>query len=419
MLHKRFSSIFVVWLCSLTIAWAETSSPSTFGGFTQHLDPRTWPFIPIPEVDTDPNGGTTVGLLPVFLFVDDQKQIYRIINGDITKNTTLGVGASFQILSYPSDDTQWSTTFGFTEHIQRSVDLRYSTGLRRDRWWSFDAQFLFDRDPSMRFFGFGNHSHTNSESNYTLEQTLAKARFGVNFSPALQLALDLSPRLVHVQRGGFTSLPFTGTQFPRLKGLHGDQNEFPVRLFLSYDTRNSLNVPTQGTLLSLWGGITDRSFLSSVSYSLVGFELRHYIPLTQRVTFAGHVSTRYMPVGRQAPFWALSQLGGDRSVVGERQPLRGYGAGRFVDRNMFAANMELRTRVWDLDLFETHVILELAPFLDVGRVFHDIDTNPLSALHPVGGLGFRGIAEPFVVGYVDIGYGSEGVAFFSGVNYPF
>jgi hypothetical protein len=48
-----------------------------------------------------------------------------------------------------------------------------------------------------------------------------------------------------------------------------------------------------------------------------------------------------------------------------------------------------------------------------------MDENPLSGLHPVGGVGFRGIATPFVVGYVDIGYGNEGVAFFSGVNYPF
>jgi hypothetical protein len=48
-----------------------------------------------------------------------------------------------------------------------------------------------------------------------------------------------------------------------------------------------------------------------------------------------------------------------------------------------------------------------------------VDENRLSGLHPVGGVGFRGIATPFVVGYVDIGYGSEGVAFFSGVNYPF
>jgi hypothetical protein len=37
----------------------------------------------------------------------------------------------------------------------------------------------------------------------------------------------------------------------------------------------------------------------------------------------------------------------------------------------------------------------------------------------VGGIGFRGVARPFVVGYVDIGYGSEGVAVFTGLNYPF
>ena len=34
-------------------------------------------------------------------------------------------------------------------------------------------------------------------------------------------------------------------------------------------------------------------------------------------------------------------------------------------------------------------------------------------------LGFRGVAQPFVVGYVDIGYGSEGIAAFTGLNYPF
>jgi hypothetical protein len=35
------------------------------------------------------------------------------------------------------------------------------------------------------------------------------------------------------------------------------------------------------------------------------------------------------------------------------------------------------------------------------------------------GLGFRGIARPFIVGYVDFGYGSQGVAAFTGINYPF
>jgi hypothetical protein len=63
--------------------------------------------------------------------------------------------------------------------------------------------------------------------------------------------------------------------------------------------------------------------------------------------------------------------------------------------------------------------LEVTPFIDLGRVFSSQETFPVSQLHRVYGLGFRGVARPFVVGYVDIGYGSEGVAVFTGLNYPF
>ena len=61
----------------------------------------------------------------------------------------------------------------------------------------------------------------------------------------------------------------------------------------------------------------------------------------------------------------------------------------------------------------------LHAFVDLGRVFSRTSTNPLDHLHPVVGVGFRGIARPFVVGYVDVGYGREGAAVFTGLNYPF
>lgn len=417
------SGVWVLILISLGArVWAEPSpppAPSLWRGMVSALDPRTWPFIPIPEVSTDPNGGTTVGILPVFLFTDPQHQIYRIIDGDVTQNPTLGVGASLQILSYPSSDVQWSATIGGAERIARSVDLFYTTGLNRERWWSFEGRLYFERDPTERFFGVGNRSREGSETNYTLEEGFASARLGVNFSRAVQLAFELRPRIVDIQRGAFDSLPFTGARFPALRGVRRASNEVLSRVSLSYDTRDSLNVPRKGSLVTLWGGMADQRLLSSVSYSMFGVEARHYIPLSQRFTLATHAAIRYMPVGRQTPFWALSRLGGDRSTVGFQQPLRGFGAGRFVDRHLFAANAELRTRVLERDIFGTHAVLELAPFIDLGRVVHDFNENPLSGLHPVGGIGFRGLAAPFVVGYVDVGYGSEGIAVFSGVNYPF
>ncbi|MEA3151371.1 MAG: hypothetical protein QOD56_2310, partial [Gammaproteobacteria bacterium] len=51
--------------------------------------------------------------------------------------------------------------------------------------------------------------------------------------------------------------------------------------------------------------------------------------------------------------------------------------------------------------------------------FSRTSTLPFSQLHHVFGVGFRGIAKPFVVGKVDIGYGTEGIAIFTGLNYPF
>ena len=79
----------------------------------------------------------------------------------------------------------------------------------------------------------------------------------------------------------------------------------------------------------------------------------------------------------------------------------------------------MRRTVASFNAVSTHVDVEMAPFVDLSRVFAQSSTWPLAQLHRVIGLGFRGIARPFVVGYVDIGYGSEGVAAFTGINYPF
>jgi hypothetical protein len=83
------------------------------------------------------------------------------------------------------------------------------------------------------------------------------------------------------------------------------------------------------------------------------------------------------------------------------------------------ANLELRARVFELEVFKTHGFVELAPFVDLGRVFHKTLGVPFTHLHPAIGLGFRAIALPYVVAFVDFDYGKNGTAVFSGINYPF
>jgi hypothetical protein len=397
---------------------AEAPAPETATGIWRYLDPETAPFIPIPEIGTDPNSGTTVGLLGVYLDTNEKKEITRIIAPDIIVNPELGYGAHFRLFSYPSKDTQWSAVVGAKERIERELDLTYATGITRQAPTSLAGRLVYDRSATERFFGFGNATARGAETNFTADQTYAQLRLGWNISPTLQLAYEARPRRFEVEHGSFASIASTETKFPGIAGL-GANHEWLNRVFLSWDTRDSSDVPTEGHLLVAFAGLTDTSFLSSVSYSMFGIDGRHYQAIGERTTLATHASLRYMPVGNDAPFWALSSLGGDRSTPGERQPLRGFGDSRFVDRNLFAASAELRRRVFELDLFSTALSFEIAPFVDTGRVFHELDDNPLRSLHWAGGVGFRGVAKPFIVGYVDVGYGTEGVAVFSGINYPF
>jgi hypothetical protein len=80
--------------------------------------------------------------------------------------------------------------------------------------------------------------------------------------------------------------------------------------------------------------------------------------------------------------------------------------------------VEVRRTVLSFDAI-SHVEVEIAPFVDLGDVFHNASDFPIQQVHKVGGVGFRGIARPSVVGYVDVGYGDEGAAVFTGINYPF
>ena len=382
------------------------------------MDPTSWPFIPVPEIATDPNGGVTAGILPVFLFTDTKNQIRDIFAPDINWNSTLGAGGSFRYMSYPSEDTNWYTVLGAQQDIGRHVDLDYQTGRTHQDLFSFEGRFFFERDPTDRFYGIGNETPQNRETTFTTQQLYGVGTVGLNVTENLQVQFMERPRWVRIQDGAYTTFPQIFQLFPHRTGIDGG-SEVLSQLMVQYDSRDSVDIPKAGGLYRIYGSFADRALGSSFSYTRFGYEVRKYYTPHPRITFAGHLFMEYEPVGNGMPFWAQARLGGDESILTDQQTLRGYGTGRYVDNNLFVANMEMRTRVWDMDMFGTHGTLELAPFAEAGRVAHDLAYNPVSQLHPVGGLGFRGIAQPFVVGYVDVGYGAEGASIFSGINYPF
>jgi hypothetical protein len=388
-------------------------------GISRWFNPTTAPFIPIPEVAADPDNGTTVGLIPTWLKTDANHDISQIIAPDIIHNPYFGYGVHGRIYDYPSTDEQWSVIGGIKQRVERGIDGEYQTGRLRDRRWSVNLSLVYDRDGTPRFYGIGNHSIESNQTNFTEEEELAQALVGFNLTHAWQLQYTMRLRAFDVLPGTLPLIPSIYTLFPNVPGLHTTK-ELLHRLAIVYDTRDDVTAPTRGMEWVVYGGMASQAgILNDSLYSEAGIDGRVFWPVAEHSILAVHTALRYMPQAQNAPFWALSTLGGSDSLIGGTQPLRGYGAGRFYDRNAFSATVELRQRIGSIAIAATHLELQVAPFVDVGRVFSQSGTLPVSGLHKVVGVGFRGVAPPFVVGYVDVGYGSEGAAVFSGIGYPF
>lgn len=388
-------------------------------GIASWFNPTTAPFIPVPEIDHDPNSGLTLGLIPTWLVTDDKQQITRIIAPDVLYNPYFGYGVRGRIYAFTSNDAQWSTVAGAKERVESEFDSEYQTGRSRNTALSFNTSVVYDRSGTPRFYGIGNSTPESDQTNYTLQQMYAQVRAGWNLSRRWQIAYTMRAREVKIQEGTLDGIPSLDDFFGPVPGV-GTTHETLSRIEIVYDTRDDTTIPTRGGAYVLYAGAAARDGVFDTSlYSESGLDARQLWTLGSGSTIAAHAALRYMPGTTNVPFWSMSNIGGDQSILDGSQPLRGYGEGRFYDRNSFSTSVEYRRRVLTVDAVSTHIDIELTPFVDFGEVFAHSRDSPVAHLHHVGGLGFRGIASPFVVGYVDVGYGSEGGAVFTGINYPF
>jgi hypothetical protein len=390
-----------------------------YHALTRWVDPHEAPFIPVPYIGTDPNSGTTLGVIPTILVTDENDDIRKIIAPDIVHNPYFGWGVHGRIYNYTSPDEQWSAIGDIFERVQRSFDGEYQLGRLRNTNWSFNGSAIYNVDGTPHFYGIGNESPQINQTVYTAQQYLIQGQIGYNFNHAWQLQYTARFEGVDVLPGTLTSVPSIETRFPRALG-EGMNKQLLNRLSVVYDTRDDIIIPSKGAELITYAGVASRDgILNDSLYTETGFDGRAFFPVQEKTVIAAHMSLRYLLSSHEVPFWALSSLGGDDAVIGGNQPLRGFGDGRFYDRDSFSSSVEFRRNVATFHAVATQVEIEVAPFVDVGRVFARSSDSPFEQLHKVYGVGFRGLARPYVVGFVDIGHGSEGTAVFTGINYPF
>jgi hypothetical protein len=390
-------------------------------GIARWLNPATAPFIPVPEIDEDPYSGTTVGVIPTFLVNNDRDEISQIIAPDVIYNQYFGWGARGRVYSFPSENTQWSIEGGAKQRVESEFDGEYTAGILRQDLWSFALSVIYDRNGSPRFYGLGNNTKLSGQTNFTDQQKYIQTILGLNVTHEWQVGYTFRARTVDIGPGRIATLPSIQELYPNTV-IRAEREEILHRLSISYDSRDNVIAPTRGAEWVLYAGAASgEGFINTTLYSETGIDGRDFWSLGPGV-LAVHFALRYMPGNNRThaiPFWALSSIGGDESVIGGDQPLRGFGTGRFIDRNSSSMSAEYRWRLTTLNAFATQVSVEVTPFVDMGRVFDLMGDDPFSQLHKVAGIGLRGLALPFVVGYLDVGYGTEGAAIFTGLNYPF
>jgi outer membrane protein assembly factor BamA len=375
-------------------------------------------FIPIPEIITDPNEGNTFGFLGVVLFTDEKDEIRYMIAPDIRYNETKGVFPNFRLFGYPTPTRRYSLLIGRSTTKDEDYEVEFAERGFWDGKAFVLAEALYERDSTNRFYGFGNDSDEDEESNYTGENFEAVATPGVWLLPTFHVSYRMRIHRFEVSSGQVDEFPFIAVEHPEVRGRGlEDAVYWAHRMAFTYDTRDSIDIPHHGSLALAYTEAADQRLGSATSFVKFGFEVRKFVPLRKG-------NPRYLPIlslraladytsgDKDTPFWEQNSLGG-------RRALRGYGSDRFIDFNRSLGAAELRTRVWQRRMFGVNAELELAPFLEAGQVFRRVDESPVDDLHWVYGLGFRGVVRPQIVGFVDVGAGSEGLSVFTGVDYPF
>lgn len=374
-----------------------------------------WP-IPIPEIIIDPNEGNTYGLMAVWLLTDENDEIRYMIAPDVRWNETKGVFPNFRVFGYPTKTRRYSVLLGKSTTRDENYEVEFAERGLLDEKGFVLAKFLYERDSTERFYGFGNDTDEDRESNYTGEDLYADVQPGYWVLPSVNVSYRMRIRRYNVQPGQVDSVPFITEEHPEVIGRGRESGVYwQHRLAIAYDTRDSIDMPTRGMLLGGYVDGADRHVGSHSSFVAYGFEWRNFVPFRgerRNPVLATRALVDYLQGGPDTPFWLRNSLGG-------RRALRGFGGDRFTDFNRSLLSAELRTRVYERRLFGVNGELELAPFVEAGQVFRHLDDSPVSDLHVVGGLGIRALVRPQIVAFVDIGYGAEGDAVFTGIDYPF
>jgi hypothetical protein len=185
-------------------------------------------------------------------------------------------------------------------------------------------------------------------------------------------------------------------------GLHTNLRAIGVEV--SRDSRRNRFYPLQGSLLSFTGDFFAKDLGSKYSFQSYKFTFNKYLSLSKNQVLAYNFF--WCGTGGSPPFYG-------NCIYGSNNELRGYTAGRYLDRYMFATQLEYRLALpWRFGV---------VGFGGVGAVAPGGESFRSNQLLPAGGTGLRYmLSKQYHVNLrTDFGWGKDNFTWAVGVGEAF
>ncbi len=252
--------------------------------------------------------------------------------------------------------------------------------------------------PRIEYYGQGPDSRKDDRTNFRLEDT--SYDFTVGVKPVRPLRIGATGGFIQLNTGpgnrpGIANIDDVFTPFTT-PGLDQQSDFWRGGVSAELDYRDIPGGPRSGGYYAAKFHYYDDRDLGRHDFRLLDLEAQQYIPFfndKRVIALRTRTIMTYENPGQVVPFYLQPILGGS-------DDLRGYRPYRFYDNNMIVANVEYR--------WEAFTGLDMALFLDAGKVvpkrsqinYHDLET--------AAGFGFRFNARNAVFLRLDFGFSQEG-----------
>ncbi len=178
------------------------------------------------------------------------------------------------------------------------------------------------------------------------------------------------------------------------------------------DSRDSEFNPTRGFFIQSEAALADGFFGSDFNFGKFEVDIRSFKGIFPNIVLAQRIQVEH--VTGQAPFWELADLGNDES-------LRGFIEDRFVGDTSISTINELRTWLFNPEVFGTDLKIGFQAFVDAGRVYSEFDSNKLFKDWNKtfgGGVAFSAFSPDFIA-RIELGRSDEISRIYFSSSYSF